>query len=152
MLAPDGGILEAVVDAQGAAIGPIPGVIPPPALAQGALVDGMPGCGCEDEFCWTHGAAVPGVLLVLTPVPNDGGCCCECTLGPAGVAASGSRSHLKKWPKGKCCTTGNLPKTSASYIFSIPLLIFPQPSLMPEMLKRMGECSQKGPFLTSKMN
>jgi hypothetical protein len=34
----------------------------------------------------------------------------------------------------------------------MPLLIFPQPSLMPEMLNKMGECSQKGPFLTSKMN
>jgi hypothetical protein len=95
---------------------------------------------------------VPGVLLVFIPVPIEEGCCCECTLGPADFAASGSRSHLKNWPKGKCCTTGNLPSTSASYIFSMPLLIFPQPSLMPEMLNKIGECSQKGPFLTSKMN
>lgn len=73
-------------------------------------------------------------------------------LGPDGVGASGSRSHLKNLPKGKCWTTGNLPNTSASYIFSIPLLIFPQPSLMPEILYRIGECSQNGPFLTSKMN
>ena len=33
----------------------------------------------------------------------------------------------------------------------MPLLIFPQPSLMPETSKRMGECSQNGPFLTSLM-
>ena len=38
----------------------------------------------------------------------------------AGGAASGLRSKEKSEPNGKCCTTGNLDKTSASYIFSMP--------------------------------
>lgn len=126
---------------------------PPEPFAHGALVEGIPVCGCEDDVCCAQDAAVPVELFIPTPEPDDGGCCCACTVGPdAVVAASGSRSHLKNLPKGKCWTTGNLPSTSASYIFSMPLLIFPQPSLMPEMLNRMGECSQNGPFLTSKMN
>jgi hypothetical protein len=150
--APGGGSLEAVVDAQGAAVEAAPGAPPVAAFAHGALVEGMPPCDCEFDVCWAHGAAVPVELFIPTPAPDEAGCCCTCTLGPLGVAASGSRSHLKNLPKGKCCTTGNFPSTSASYIFSMPLLILPHPSLMPEMLNRMGECSQNGPFLTSKMN
>lgn len=150
--APGGGSREAVVDAHGAAVEAIPGPLPVAAFAQGALVDGIPLCGWAFGICWAQGAAVPVELFMPTPAPEEGGCCCACTLGPAEVAASGSRSHLKNFPKGKCCTTGNLPSTSASYIFNMPLLIFPQPSLIPEMLNRMGECSQNGPFFTSKMN
>ena len=147
-----GGNLEAVVDAQGAAVDEPPGTPPGAAFAQGALVEGIPPCGCELGVCWAHGAAVPVELFIPTPAPEEAGCCCACTLDPVDVAASGSRSHLKNLPKGKCWTTGNFPNTSASYIFNMPLLIFPQPSLMPEMLNRIGECSQNGPFLTSKMN
>lgn len=94
---------------------------------------------------------MPAGLCV--PEFAEGGCCWACTLGLVpSLCASGSRSHLKNLPNGKCCTTGNLPRTSASYILIMPLLILPQPSLMPEMLNRMGECSQNGPFLTSWMN
>jgi len=49
-------------------------------------------------------------------------------------------------PKRKCCITGNLPNTSAWYIFDIPVLIFVQLST-PEMLYRIGECSANGPVL-----
>lgn len=51
----------------------------------------------------------------------------------AGAAASGSGSKLKREPKRKCCTTGNLDRTSALYIFSMPLLILPQPVRMPDI-------------------
>lgn len=34
--------------------------------------------------------------------------------------ALGSFSHLKREPKGKCWITGNLERTSALYILSIP--------------------------------
>ena len=150
--APGGGSLEAVVDAQGAAVDALPGTTPGTAFAQGALVEGIATCGCGLGLCWAHGAAVPVELFIPTPAPEEAGCCCACTLDPVDMAASESRSHLKNLPKGKCWTTGNLPSTSASYIFNMPLLIFPHPSLMPEMLNRIGECSQNGPFLTSKMN
>ena len=50
-----------------------------------------------------------------------------------GGVAVGSWSKLKREPRRKCCTTGNLDRTSASYIFSMPLLILPQPLRMPEM-------------------
>ena len=49
--APGGGSLEAVVDAQGAAVDVPPGIPPGAALAQGALVEGMPPCGCELGIC-----------------------------------------------------------------------------------------------------
>jgi len=151
--APGGGNLEAVVDAHGAAVDAPPGTPPPGTeFAQGALVEGIPPCGCELGVCCAHGAAVPVELFMPTPAPEEAGCCCACTLGPVDVAASGSLSHLKNFPKGKCWTTGNFPNTSASYIFNMPLFIFPQPSLMPEMLNKIGECSQNGPFFTSKMN
>jgi hypothetical protein len=51
VFAPDGGTLEAVVDAQGAAVGAMPVALAAPALAHGALVEGIPACGCEDGVC-----------------------------------------------------------------------------------------------------
>lgn len=78
-------------------------------------------------------------------------------------------SHENIEPSGKCWTTGNLPSTSAEYILSMPymshvrvseilyigcvrtLLIFFQPPTTPLMSKRYGLCSQKGPFLISRM-
>lgn len=66
-----------------------------------------------------------------------------------GGLASGSWSQLKREPKRKCWTTGNLERTSASYILIMPfyilapsqscknynltLLIFPHPALTPEI-------------------
>lgn len=107
------------------------GTPPPPPLVGGILV------ACA------HGAPVP-------PGADAGtagwfAICMLCT----GSAASGSFSHEKSDPKGKCWTTGNFDKTSALNILIMPLLILPQPSLIPEISKRIGECSQKGPFLTS---
>ncbi|KAL6872348.1 hypothetical protein HDV57DRAFT_267730 [Trichoderma longibrachiatum] len=55
-------------------------------------------------------------------------------------------------PNGKCCMTGNFDKTSALNILIMPLLIFPHPSLIPEMSNSIGLCSQNGPFFTSLMN
>ena len=49
--APGGGSLEAVVDAQGAAVDAPPGTPAGPAFAQGALVEGIPPCGCELAAC-----------------------------------------------------------------------------------------------------
>jgi hypothetical protein len=49
--APGGGSLEAVVDAQGAAVEAAPGAPPAAAFAHGALIDGIPLCGCELEVC-----------------------------------------------------------------------------------------------------
>lgn len=66
------------------------------------------------------------------PKPSLTGWLAAWTEGGGGVAV-GSRSKLKREPKRKCCTTGNLASTSASYIFSMPLLILPQPVRMPEM-------------------
>ena len=40
-----------------------------------------------------------------------------------GGVAFGSCSQLKREPKGKCWTTGNLERTSALYILSIPWMI-----------------------------
>lgn len=37
-----------------------------------------------------------------------------------GTEASGSISHEKSEPKGKCCTTGNFARTSALNIFIMP--------------------------------
>jgi hypothetical protein len=51
LIGPEGGTLDAVVDAQGAAVGAIPGTLAAFALAHGALVEGMPVCGCEDDVC-----------------------------------------------------------------------------------------------------
>jgi hypothetical protein len=69
----------------------------------------------------------------------------------ADVAASGSRSHENRDPKGKCWTTGNFDSTSALNILIMPLLILPQPSRIPDTSKSTGLCSQKGPVLTSLM-
>lgn len=68
------------------------------------------------------------------------------------MGALGSVSHEKRDPKGKCCTTGNFDRTSALNILTMPLLILPHPSLMPEISNKIGECSQNGPFFTSLMN
>lgn len=46
-----GGTLEAVVDAQGAAVEAAPGIPPVAPLAQGARVEGMPLCGCAFDPC-----------------------------------------------------------------------------------------------------
>jgi hypothetical protein len=131
-------------DAHGAEVFSIVGA---DAFAQGACVDSLllfpvARCGVEvDRKGWF------AVWAVLT-----------------GTFASGSRSKLKREPNGKCCTTGNLPSTSASYIFNMPLtdqppqgkrhphhtlLILPQPALTPEISYSVGECSQNGPVLTS---
>lgn len=52
VLVPGGGIRDDVVEAHGAAVGAVPGAPPAfrefEALAQGARVEGMPFCGCED--------------------------------------------------------------------------------------------------------
>ena len=49
--APGGGNREAVVDAQGAAVDDPPGIPPGAAFAQGALVEGIPPCGCALDVC-----------------------------------------------------------------------------------------------------
>jgi hypothetical protein len=127
------------------------GVELPP--AHGALEYGIPGPVAAPPgmpVACAHGAAVPapaGGCPPGTPVVGWLARWTECT----GAWAAGSLSHEKSEPKGKCWTTGNLESTSALNIFIMPLLILPHPSRMPEMSKRMGLCSQKGPFLTSLM-
>lgn len=136
-----------VVAAHGALVGgsmdlappPMPGVLGGTVEAVGRALVGI--C-CR----WVHGADVP-IVLVLTPwrgsvsgvlhgawvpavalegasgVPllsdGVGVWLATCTEGAVAVAL-GSRSQLKREPKGKCCTTGNLERTSAMYIFSMP--------------------------------
>lgn len=39
-----------------------------------------------------------------------------------GAGIRGSRSQRKREPIGKCCTTGNLERTSALYIFIMPCI------------------------------
>lgn len=101
-----------LVAAQGAAVGPIGGArapAPAPAVAHGAFVplsifgravaeDGGPESGITGRPCG------PDVVCTV-----DGG-----------ATAYGSRSQLNKEPNGKCCTTGNLDKTSALYILIMP--------------------------------
>lgn len=64
----------------------------------------------------------------------------------AGIAVLLASSNVKNTlPIGKCCITGNLPKTSALYILIIPLFIFPQYGTA-EISYNVGLCSKKGPF------
>lgn len=97
--------------AHGAAVGPMGGarvldpdvvqgaLVPAPALGRALEDDGGPASGTTGRPC--------GPDVVWTVV--------------VGIAAFGSRSKLKRDPKGKCCTTGNFDKTSALYILIIPL-------------------------------
>jgi hypothetical protein len=50
---------------------------------------------------------------------RDCGCDVVCT-EVVGAGALGLRSQRKREPKGKCCTTGNLERTSALYILIMP--------------------------------
>lgn len=124
----------------------------------GALEYGMPGPGGGGILAArTQGAAVPvaaAVCVIVCPAFAVAAVavgwlimCTPCV----GAGAAGSTSHEKREPKGRCCTTGNFESTSALNILIMPLLILPQPSLIPEISNRMGECSQNGPFFTSLM-
>lgn len=74
------------------------------AVAQGALVPiSGPGLGAE----------------AVASVGRDWGPEAVCIEVGGGIAL-GSRSQLKRNPKGKCCTTGNLDSTSALYILIMP--------------------------------
>lgn len=95
----------------------------------------------------------------------------EVWMEDGGGMAFGSWSQLKREPKRKCWTTGNLERTSALYIFIMPystlshacfmkrsrsgdhscftLLILAHPAFTPEISYNIGECSQNGPFFTS---
>lgn len=53
-------------------------------------------------------------------------CCVFDCVGEWGVRNCSGGFHFKMDPKRKCCMTGNLPKTSALYIFHIPSLTFCQ--------------------------
>ena len=92
----DGGTAGPRAAAQGAAVPPGGGAVV--AVAQGALVPGPAAAGAfgrgwdVDEVCAVCGGGI----------------------------ALGSRSQLKREPKGKCCTTGNLERTSALYILIMP--------------------------------
>lgn len=151
-----GGCLD-VVSVSGAK-GPVP-----LAVAQGAAVpDTFGGGACEAV---AHGACAPA------PGAGAGAGLAwgieEEWAVDGGGTTFGSRSQLKRDPKGKCWTTGNLDRTSALYILIIPcialsysiieeirrpvltLLILAQPVLIPDMSYSIGLCSQKGPLLTS---
>lgn len=118
----DGGILDVLpvavpvgtsllAPAHGAAVAPIGGAdpIPGPAVAHGALVPD-PGIGLaevvEDGPASGATGRAWGPDVVWTVV--------------GGATAFGSRSKLKRDPNGKCCTTGNLERTSALYILIMP--------------------------------
>lgn len=88
--------------AHGAAVGPIAGA-GRGAVAQGALVP-------ISGTCLAVGA--PSFGRDWGPEPM----CVE----DGGRIALGSRSQLKREPKGKCCTTGNFDRTSALYILIMP--------------------------------
>lgn len=99
--------------------------------------------GMHPSLLAAHGAAVPaptgaaGVPVAQGALVPDGGICpADGTAGSLGwdcVAdvwtdvlsgtAFGSRFQLKREPKGKCCTTGNLDSTSALYILIIPWIV-----------------------------
>lgn len=93
----------------------------------------------SDCCVWDQGAAVPPTDGAWVRDDDQGACVCgdpesdvdgvyvgvlfgwwpACTeLG--NDDAEGSFSHAKSDPKGKCCITGNLDKTSASYILTRP--------------------------------
>jgi len=95
--------------AHGAAVFPIGGTRDPaPAVAHGALVPAsIVGRAVVDE-------APPSGTAGRASGPDV-----ECTV-VGGARALGSRAQLNKEPKGKCCTTGYLDKTSALYIFTMP--------------------------------
>ena len=151
--------------ARGAFVGGIPvGRAAEGGLDHGAVVDSIPP-GAQDAFVPSCGRG----LAVGTFDAADWliGWFAVWTESVAG-AAFGSCSQLNNDPNGKCWTTGYLDRTSALYILIIPyscirsgvnlnlrfvrtLLIFPHPERTPEMSKRMGLCSQKGPVLTSSM-
>lgn len=147
----------AVLEAPSAGLAP--GKLSLRAAAHGAAVGPIEGRR-DSEPAVAHGALVPASTLgraVLDDAPPSG------TFGRAwgpdvawtvvgGATALGSLSQLNRDPKGKCCTTGNLDKTSALYIFTIPyttlaldrgkiwgttrrftLLILPHPVRIPEI-------------------
>ena len=92
---------------------------------------GMPAAPLEWLLPVAQGAPVPArppdgtvppradgpIMLVLPPI--GAGWLDVCAEVGAG-GALGSVSQLNKDPKGKCCTTGNLAKTSAAYILIMP--------------------------------
>lgn len=109
-------------------------------MVGGALEDAAHGAAVPAEGCGGAGAVDVAVAVVVL------------LLWAGGAAALGSASHENREPNGKCCTTGNLDRTSALYILIMPLLILPHPSRIPEMSNSMGLCSQNGPVLMSLMN
>jgi len=72
--------------------------------------------------------------------------CYEGRDGPIYVVGVGiesivaSSSVKNTFPIGKCCITGNLPKTSTLYILIIPLFIFAHRGT-PEISYNVGLCS-----------
>lgn len=130
---------------------------------------GLTGVRCVELE--SHGAFVPALSfascagLVVDVGTVDGGLGADVSLAPwndgwddgcefvcvvaIGIGAFGFCIHGNRDPNGKCCTTGNFDNTSALYILIIPLFIFAQPAVTPDMSKRIGECSQNGPRLTS---
>lgn len=109
-------IAEGTLDEPGAAI---PGV-PSAFAAHGATVAAAAGAG---RGAVAQGALVPasGACLVggVASFGRDWGPEAMCAEVGGGTVL-GSRSQLKRDPKGKCCTTGNLESTSALYILIIP--------------------------------
>ena len=122
----DGGSLDTVVPAHGARVAGNP-VVP------ACPVHDVFGPGKALDLCVgadDHGAAVPaappGGGRAMVGVDEggmfetrEGGCDVECA-DIVGAGALGLRSQRKREPKGKCCTTGNLERTSALYILIIP--------------------------------
>lgn len=163
---------EAPALAQGAFVAGIPGA--PDCPVQLAVGPGNEALGTGFVRCVgpeSHGAFVPAISpaiwdgRVVDVGTEEGGFGAEVSLAPwnegceegwefvcvvaIGIGASGLCVQENRDPKGKCWTTGNLERTSALYIFIIPLFIFAQPAVTPDISKRIGECSQKGPRLTS---
>ncbi len=64
--------------------------------------------------------------------------------GACGDCGAATGTNGNKSPNKKCCTTTNLCKTSAKYIFINPVFTLPH-SVTPLMSYRRGECSAKMP-------
>lgn len=94
------------------------GAAGPRAAAQGAAVPPGGGAVVGCPVAVAHGALVPGPAAAgaLGRGWDVDEVCAVC----GGGMALGSRSQLKREPKGKCCTTGNLERTSALYILIMP--------------------------------
>lgn len=140
VLAPGGGGGALVLDAHGARVGWFgpAGTFGPDAFAHGAAVIGMPpaiggarrgGWEVLDIGAHMFGSAKGSRNAADGPVCRAVGAEFDgvtafgweevCTLAWI-LGALGSGVQLKREPKGKCWTTGNLDKTSALYILIMP--------------------------------